>query len=355
MGQAVIGIWLATVIAGCAGTQPTPGQSSSAAQPTAAQTTARPTPATSPATSPGLASPSPAAAPTPAPSPKQLTAASMEPLPPLEQLWTYRGDPSSPTWAPAIDAQGHIWVAAFQLDQFWVLDRDGKRLETWGTSGAGDGQLSFKGDAGFAFGSIAFTPDGGFLVGDMRNHRIQRFAKDRSFVSKFGTFGSDDGQFVTITGLALGQGGEILVDDNDRLDVQEFDPTGAYVRTMCPKHSGPLIASDANGAVYCLDDGRLDKVGADGTSIWSLDASAYVTLGIGVAVAPNAHVFVASVDPDAPPATAPQRLLEIDSDGNLLRVWPTGGEGIAIDPKGNRIYIASADLAKVTAYALPTD
>jgi hypothetical protein len=273
---------------------------------------------------------------------------------PLKRLWSYQGKPESPTWAPTIAPDGRIWVAAYMLDQFWILDRDGRLVERWGTSGTGDGELSFKGEQGFAFGSVAFLSDGGFLVGDMRNHRVQRFAADRTFASKFGAFGTDPGQFVTITALALGKDGHIFVDDNDRLDVQEFDADGTPIRTVCPEHSGALIATDVSGALYCLGGKVLDKVAADGTPLWSLDASAYLTLGIGVAIAPNGHVFVASVDPEAPPADAPERLLEVDPDGKLLRVWPTGGEGIAIDPAGDRIYIASSDpTTGVTAYELP--
>ena len=87
---------------------------------------------------------------------------------------------------------------------------------------------------------------------------------------------------------------------------------------------------------------------AGGTGGWGI-----ITLGIGVAVAPNGHVFVASVDPGKAPAEAPERLLELDAKGTLLHVWPTGGEGIAIDPAGDRLYVTSVDLNRVRAYALP--
>lgn len=272
---------------------------------------------------------------------------------PLKELWTYEGSPASYAWAPAIDPDGKIWVAALALNEFWVLDRDGKLVETWGKSGSGDGQLSIKGSLGQVFGSIAFAPDRSFIVGDAGNRRVQLFDANRHFVRAFGTFGTADGQFAVISGVAVAPDGSIVVDDNDRLDVQVFDPSGAHLRTICPETSGPIAAVDASGTTWCLDDDQLQAWGTDGTMKFTVDLRGIITLGIGLAVAPNGHLFVASVNPEKGATEAPERLLELDANGTLLHVWPTGGEGIAVDPAGDRIYVASIDLKRVRAYALP--
>jgi DNA-binding beta-propeller fold protein YncE len=279
---------------------------------------------------------------------------SLAPEAALKAVWTYQGSPASYTWAPAIDPKGRIWVAAFALDRFWVLDRDGKLVETWGQSGSGNGQLLLHGALGSAFGSIAFAPDGGFVVGDTGNHRVQRFGPDRSFKGAFGTFGTGNGQFATITGVALDSHGDIVVADNDRLDVQVFDPSGTWLRTICANNSGPLVAVDAADNLWCIaGDNQLQTWSPDGRQTRTIDLKGLITLGIGLAIGPDGHLFVSSVDPAATGEAASERLLELDSSGSLLHIWPTGGEGIAIDPAGDRIYVASVDLKRVRAYALP--
>jgi hypothetical protein len=276
---------------------------------------------------------------------------------PLRELWTYRGAPTSTAWAPVIGPKGRIWVAALSSNTFWVLDRDGKLVETWGTPGSGDGQISIKGDLGQVFGSIAFAPDGGFVVGDGGNRRIQVFDAQRRFVRAFGKFGDGPGQFVTISGVAMTPDGSIVVDDGDRLDVQVFDPSGTPLRTICDEQprndASPVTAVDASGTTWCIFDDQLEAFSPTGEHTVTVDLHGVITLGIGIAIAPNGHIFVASVDNNKPPAQAPERLLELDAHGTLLHVWPTGGEGIAIDPAGDRIYITSIDLERVRAYVLP--
>jgi hypothetical protein len=44
----------------------------------------------------------------------------------------------------------------------------------------------------------------------------------------------------------------------------------------------------------------------------------------------------------------------LDSTGKLLHAWPNGGEGIAVDPKGDRLYETFSDRTPVVrALTLP--
>jgi hypothetical protein len=54
-----------------------------------------------------------------------------------------------------------------------------------------------------------------------------------------------------------------------------------------------------------------------------------------------------------PTADPAENLIEVDPTGTLLHVWPDGGEGIAIDPSGDRVDVTAVDLGAVRAYALP--
>jgi len=66
--------------------------------------------------------------------------------------------------------------------------------------------------------------DGSVYVADYYNHRIQNFTSEGGFVSKWGTYGSGDGEFDEPTGVAVASDGSVYVADswNDR--IQKFLP-----------------------------------------------------------------------------------------------------------------------------------
>jgi hypothetical protein len=85
---------------------------------------------------PNVASTNPSKEPTttvastePAATPVVITPPRVAVSDPLEELWTYQGTPASYPWAPAIDPDGRIWVAALALNEFWVaIDPAGDRI-----------------------------------------------------------------------------------------------------------------------------------------------------------------------------------------------------------------------------------
>ena len=49
-------------------------------------------------------------------------------------------------------------------------------------------------------------------------------------------------------------------------------------------------------------------------------------------------------------------LLQLDADGKLKHVWPNGAEGVAVDPRGDRVYLTGSDRSPdVRAFELPAD
>ena len=87
--------------------------------------------------------PSPSTAGSPMPDPIVLP--STEPEPALEELWEAAGPAVAKgwTWSPAIDPQGRIWAASSFDNVFWIFDREGTYIESWGEPGTGDGQFRF--------------------------------------------------------------------------------------------------------------------------------------------------------------------------------------------------------------------
>ena len=71
------------------------------------------------------------------------------------------------------------------------------------------------------------------LVVDTQNHRVQKFTASGEYISGFGEFGTDDGQFNYPWGVGVDpHDGAIYVSDwrNDRL--QKFDSDGEHLWTV---------------------------------------------------------------------------------------------------------------------------
>lgn len=203
----------------------------------------------------------------------------------------------------------------------------------------------------WTFAAHAFRPDGGFYVADAGNHRVQEFDKDRAFVREWGTFGAGPGQFATPSGIAIDGSGNVYVHDDDRIDTQEFTGEGTYVTTFCKGALSPLFTVDATGNVYCLNGQSLARYDHAGEKTLNVDLGGFITFGLDLAVGSDGHIFLTSVTTDQ--GIGPERLLELDADGTVLHVWPNGGEGLAIDPSGDQLYISFWKWDGLRAYALP--
>ena len=302
------------------------------------------------------ASTAPATPATAAPTPSVAPGASPSQLPALNLLWQ-KGGPSTvqaETYWPAIDpVTGNIWVAHSFANQYWIFSPDGKFLEAWGTPGKGPGQFKLttndpKPDAN---GAIAFAPDGSFYVADNGNDRVEKFDKDRHFVTAWGSFGTGDGQFASPKGIAT-DGKTVYVADDPRGDIQAFDTNGHFLRsfpfpfvlfTLTP--SGHLFVADATGVL------ELDGLGKQ-VAHFDLGRAALGGGPAQIAVDKAGHIFV-----ELQNASGPTGLVELDSHGAILGQWSTGGETMALAPDGKSVYLAYSGPPQgwdfIRKYALP--
>ena len=299
--------------------------------------------------------------------PKPTVAPSASPLAALSLLWE-KGGPSTvkaETYWPAIEPlTGNIWVAHSFDDKYWIFSTDGKFLEAWGTSGKGPGQfkLTTNDPNPDANGAIAFAPDGSFYVADNGNNRVEKFDKDRHFVTAWGTFGTGDGQFADAKGIAT-DGKTVYVADDARGDIQAFDTNGHFLRsfpfpfvlfTMAP--SGHLFVADATGVLELDGTGKqLAHLDVDFAALAGGAGLVSVNGGSGhgqTAVNKAGHIFVALQN-----NRGPAGLVELDSDGAILGQWSSGGETLALAPDGKSVYLAYSGPPQgwdfIRRYALP--
>ncbi|MFH0852975.1 MAG: 6-bladed beta-propeller [bacterium] len=90
-------------------------------------------------------------------------------------------------------------------------------LHTFGESGTGDGQFQ----VGSSTNGIAVINDR-ILITDSMNHRVQIFDLDGNYVGKFGVQGNGDGQFEYPSGIAI-VGERIYVADTGTNQIQVFN------------------------------------------------------------------------------------------------------------------------------------
>jgi DNA-binding beta-propeller fold protein YncE len=275
----------------------------------------------------------------------------------FEPLWQSTGGPE-PILYPAglaVDPQGNLWVVDGGNDRFQIFAPDGTFIETWGTSGAAEGQFNFFSPAqDWGRGDIAFDAAGNFYVADAGNHRIQKFAPDRSFLLAWGSAGEGDGQFLIAKILAVSPDGTIYVCDEDRGDIQAFDDEGRFLRIIGGYESAdgkPAIASsvavDGEGFVWVTDraNDRIVRLSPDGDFLdaWGVSGTGQGELFRPDDLAIDTSGFLYVLD------EATDRLQFFAPDGRILaesRGSPADPLGlsapnsIAISPEGT-VYVST--------------
>jgi outer membrane protein assembly factor BamB len=288
----------------------------------------------------------------------------------LTFVWESHGG-SDPFRGPsdlAFDHKGQLWVADSATNGFQLLDTDGIFLEAWGSTGSGPGQFRFTLADGGVGGDVAFDSDGNAYVLDIGNRRVQVFDPERHFVREWGTFGSENGQFVSPYGITIDADGSIYVSDYGREDVQKFAPDGTWLLTFGGHGSGDGqlsfqagVNAAPDGTIWVGDFGnaRVQQFTSDGEYLtqWSGGELEDERLkGPGVAVADaDGWLYVAD--------TVGHKVVVRSPAGELAAIVGEQGTepgqfgdpvGIALDGAGG-IYVSDASLGRVQKFMLAGD
>ena len=253
----------------------------------------------------------------------------------------------------ALDAAGNVYVADTNNDRIQKFTGDGGFLASWGSEGAGNGQLRRPRD-------IAVSPNGNVYVIEELNDRVQIFSTDGAFLASWGSAGQAPGQFNGPRGIAVEAAGNVYVADYANNRVQKFDANGQFLATWGSAGGGEGefalpqdVAVDSQGTVYVADtsNDRVQVFTSDGAFLraWGVRGSGEGELRLphGLTVDALGNVYVAD--------TFNGRVQKFTGEGQFLKGWtaPTQGPlqflwpvGIVVNASGT-VYVADGGIHKV--------
>jgi hypothetical protein len=241
-----------------------------------------------------------------------------------------------------------------------------------GLAGAGGGQFEEE-VAGVAVDGSSGPARGDVYVEDVRNHRVEKFSEDGSFLLAWGWGVADGTKELQACGpeaavqtcqaglesqvpgelgalgemhprtIAVGASGSVYVAGDG--EVEEFSPSGVGERTVALAGAGPLVHAlsvDGAGAIYVASEASSPPAGEirkySPSSGKELPPPRDPTAGFGsvIAVGPSNDLFV-----DGEFADAPYRLDELDAAGAQLASFasPQQPSAIATDEQTGAVYV----------------
>lgn len=106
-------------------------------------------------------------------------------------------------------------------------------------------------------------PSGNVYVTDTDNNRIQKFSSSGTFITKWGSYGTGDGQFDTPSGVAVDASGNVYITDYYNNRIQKFSSGGTFITKWGSKGTGDGqfyypqgVTVDSSGNVYVADSGN---------------------------------------------------------------------------------------------------
>ncbi|XP_065902828.1 E3 ubiquitin-protein ligase TRIM71-like [Dysidea avara] len=134
-----------------------------------------------------------------------------------------------------------------------ILNKDMKLVKSFG-QGSGDSKLN--NPRGVAVGHNVIA------VSEYDDHVVKKFTLQGDYLSKFGSYGSGDGQFTNPQGLTFNSKGLLYVVDHSNCRVQVFDNDNKILLKFGSKGSNPgqfqdprYISLDSSDQVYVTDYG----------------------------------------------------------------------------------------------------
>ena len=157
-------------------------------------------------------------------------------------------------WGIDVTDDGLTIVSEYSGHCITILDREGKKINSFGSKGRGRGQF-------YRPCSVAVTSNGTILVGDTYNHRIQELTMEGKCIACVGENGKGPLQFQYPKGIAINKTtGKVFIVDNNNHRIQVLNPDLTFSHTIGSRGSNQGqfnhpedVALDSEGIVYVTD------------------------------------------------------------------------------------------------------
>ena len=257
-----------------------------------------------------------------------------------------------------VDAlNGRVYVADYANHRIQVFDTKGNYLTKWGTYGEENGQIH-------KASALSIVPSGKIYLSDQFNYRIQEFTANGTFVTTWGTKGEADGQFLHPHVPGVDSEGNVYVSDRDLANVQKFTGNGKFIMKWAEQGSndGQLskpesVIIDSKDNVYVADFGnhRIQKFTQDGKFI-----SKWGSKGIGdgefngpagLSIDKNDNIYVTDRNNN--------RIQVFTANGTFLTKFGSEGsgsgqfilpEGVGVDIDTGLVYVADTGNYRIQVF-----
>jgi DNA-binding beta-propeller fold protein YncE len=198
-------------------------------------------------------------------------------------------------------------------------------IRKWGTRGTNKGQFYYS--EGIDIDSL-----GNVYVAAEQPHCVQKFDKNGEFITSFGTEGIGKGQFKVPYALAIDSFDNVYVSESDNARIQKFDSNGEFILmwgnrgTSEGQFEAPLgLCVDSSKAIYVTDEvhDSIQKFDSNGEFItkWGSEGSDSKQFNhpIGITTDSENNVYVAD--------HLNHRIQKFDSNGEFILMWGKQGDG----------------------------
>ncbi len=188
---------------------------------------------------------------------------------------------------------GAVWATDRQMQQVLKFSPEGALLMTLGRKGvAGDNASR---DAFNGVSDVAMAENGDLFVsdGEGANTRVVKFSATGSFIATWGTKGAGPGQLSGPHCVAIDPNGQVWVCDRGNKRLQVFDQTGRFVREIAQFGTPVSIAFGAGDRVYVASPAPENRVTigtVDGRILETIDG---LDAPHGIAVDTDGTIYVA--------------------------------------------------------------
>ncbi|CAN5438981.1 hypothetical protein BH18THE1_BH18THE1_01790 [soil metagenome] len=141
----------------------------------------------------------------------------------IGKLGNKRGEFNLPTTIE-IDSKGNFFVNERGNERIQKFDNNWNHILMWGSKGSGNNQLCHLEHIALDKYDNVYVTDPQSDPGCSQQPRILKFDSNGTFITKWGSYGKDDGQFVDPEHLAVDSELNVYVSDRSNDNIQVFKP-----------------------------------------------------------------------------------------------------------------------------------